>query len=340
MLCAVSGLGAAPVRAIAAPEAQPAASPGRLAPAVLLTHGARNRRVVALTFDDGYNPAACRALVDILERTATPATFFPNSMNVERTPALWQRVAALGFPIGNHTATHPLMPRLTYSNQLAQIAADRRAVEDVIGGPSLLVFRPPYGAFSRGTLVAAREAGYPIVLNWDASFADSSRRPNGRPWPISSYVRAASRGKAGSVVLGHCGSQIDVAALPAVIASYRARGFTFVTVPQLLGLSGATPMYFPAGPTLPGSVVPVPASFAPATGTPATPAPESPAPVSWPVTSPAPWSSPAASRVPWSWPMASPAPGGSMPSSSPTGSPARAAESQRWQSRVRTMPIP
>jgi peptidoglycan/xylan/chitin deacetylase (PgdA/CDA1 family) len=64
-------------------------------------------------------------------------------------------------------------------------------------------------------------------------------------------VRAASRGENGSVVLGHCGSPIDVAALPAVIDACRARGFAFVTVPQLLNLPGAAPMAFPsvAGPS-------------------------------------------------------------------------------------------
>ena len=89
-------------------------------------------------------------------------------------------------------------------------------------------------------------AGYAYVLNWDASFADSSRRRNGRAWPITSYVRAATRGIAGSVILGHCGSAIDLAALPRVIAAYRVRGFSFVTVPQLLGMPGAMPMSFPA----------------------------------------------------------------------------------------------
>ena len=119
------------------------------------------------------------------------------------------------------------------------------ALEAVIGEPSLSVFRPPYGAYSPGTLLAAHAAGYPIVLNWDASFADSSRRPNGQPWPTSSYVRAASQGQNGSVILGHCGSPIDLAALPGVIAAYQARGFSFVTVPQLLNLPGAAPMVFP-----------------------------------------------------------------------------------------------
>jgi peptidoglycan/xylan/chitin deacetylase (PgdA/CDA1 family) len=231
---------------------------GRTA-AVVVTHGARSSKVVALTFDDGYNPKVCGALVDELVETDTPATFFPNSVNVVRAPELWQRVAALGFPIGNHTATHPYLPRLTYLGQVSQISSDRKALERVIGAPSLSVLRPPYGAFSPGTLIAAEATGYPIVLNWDTSFADSSRRPNGRPWPTSSYVRAASRGENGSVILGHCGSSIDVAALPDVIASYRSRGFTFVTVPQLLGMEGAVPMQFPAPPQprLPHGVEPL-----------------------------------------------------------------------------------
>lgn len=244
-------LGASPVAA-GQPPGRPAASlTGMPAPkptgtlsARVVSHGARTGKVVALTFDDGYAPAVCGALVDVLVETQTPATFFPNSVNVVRAPALWRRVAALGFPIGNHTVSHPYLPRLSFQQQWTQIWSDRVALERVIGEPSLAVFRPPYGAYSPGTLIAARAAGYDIVLNWDASFADSSRRPDGKPWPITSYARAASRGTNGSVILGHCGSSIDLAALPAVIASYRERGFTFVTIPELLGLPGAAPMQF------------------------------------------------------------------------------------------------
>jgi peptidoglycan/xylan/chitin deacetylase (PgdA/CDA1 family) len=260
---AMLGAAAVPARAWGPPghtEAEPTGRPL----ASVVSHGPRNRTEVALTFDDGYGPKVCGALVDILVQTQTPATFFPNSVNVVHAPALWRRIAALGFPIGNHSATHPYMPRLTYVGQWSQMWSDRMALEDVIGRRSLSVFRPPYGAYSPGTLIAARATGYPVILNWDTSFADSSRRPNGRPWPTSSYVRAATKGKNGSVILGHCGSPIDVAALPAVIAWYRAHGFTFVTVPELLNLPGAAPMHFtpPPPPAVlpverPGSAIPV-----------------------------------------------------------------------------------
>ena len=223
------------------------AAPG----ARVMFHGPPTRRVVALTFDDGAGSAACAALVSILEETHTPATFFPNAVYVQASPRLWRHIAALGFPIGNHTTSHPLMTRLPYERQLAQITSDRLIVERVLGRRTIPVFRPPYGAFNGTTVRAATAAGYSYVLNWDATFADSSHRRDGSPWPIASYVDAATRGTDGSVILGHCGNRLDVAALRAVIASYRTRGFSFVTVPQLLGLPGAVPMTFPAYPTPP-----------------------------------------------------------------------------------------
>jgi hypothetical protein len=39
----------------------------------------------------------------------------------------------------------------------------------------------------------------------------------------------------------HTSATNTVSALPAIIARYRARGFTFVTVGQLLGMDGPIP---------------------------------------------------------------------------------------------------
>jgi peptidoglycan/xylan/chitin deacetylase (PgdA/CDA1 family) len=154
----------------------------------------------------------------------------------------------LGFPFANHSVSHPYMTRLSYAAQLYQISAARATVERIIGKPMVRVFRPPYGSYNATTLQAAYAAGFPRILLWDTSFADSSRRPGGGLWPLSAYLAAATKGTAGSIILGHCGSPVDYQILAAVIASYRARGFTFVTVPQMLGLAGAAPMVLPDDP--------------------------------------------------------------------------------------------
>jgi peptidoglycan/xylan/chitin deacetylase (PgdA/CDA1 family) len=214
------------------------------ASAVVRTYGSRSVREIALTFDDGWGTANCGKVLDILLATRTPATFLPTLTYVRAAPSFWKRVAALGFPIANHTATHPNLLRLSYAAQLREIASAEAGIEKITGTPMAKVLRPPSGAYNGTTLRAAAAAGYDVVLNWDTTFADTSRRPGGGLWPLSSYQRAASRGIAGSVILGHCGSPVDFAVLARVIAGYRARGFTFVTVPQLLHLPGARTVPF------------------------------------------------------------------------------------------------
>ncbi|MEI7744012.1 MAG: polysaccharide deacetylase family protein [Chloroflexota bacterium] len=224
-------LALAVVVALVAGSAGPA--PARAAD--VLRHGPRHAKLIALTFDDGWGSANCRAVMNILVRTKTAATFFPNAPFVRYNPGLWREIAAYGFPIGNHTTGHPFMTRLDEAAQRRQIESDERIVERVLGIEMLKVLRPPYGMFNAATIRAAHAAGYSLVVNWDTSFADTSRTPDGRFRAMSTYLKRAVRGQSGSVILGHCGSLVDPTILPAVIAHYRARGYTFVTIPSCSG---------------------------------------------------------------------------------------------------------
>lgn len=210
----------------------------------VVSHGSRTVKTIALTFDDGWGTANCQKIVNILEATKTPATFLPNAKWVVAAPTFWRHVAALGFPLANHTYSHPDLTRLSYAAQFAQINSDRLTVERITGKPMVHMLRPPFGAYNTTTRRAAAAAGFPTLLMWDTSFADSSRRTNGGLWPLSAYFRAATKGTDGSVILGHCGSPVDYQILKSVIANYRARGFTFVTIPQMFHLPGAKAMTF------------------------------------------------------------------------------------------------
>jgi peptidoglycan/xylan/chitin deacetylase (PgdA/CDA1 family) len=212
--------------------------------AAVVSHGSRAVKVVALTFDDGWGTANCAKIVNILEATKTPATFLPNAKWVAAAPTFWRHVAALGFPLANHTYNHPDLTRLSYAAQFKEINSDRLAIEKITGKPMVRMLRPPFGAYNTTTRAAAAAAGFPTLLMWDTSFADSSRRPNGGLWPLSAYLKAATKGTDGSVILGHCGSPVDYQILKSVIASYEARGFKFVTIPQLFHLPGAKAMTF------------------------------------------------------------------------------------------------
>lgn len=191
----------------------------------VVTHGSRGARAIALTFDDGY--AHCDDIVRILDRSGVRATFFPNSRYVRWNPRLWRRIAAR-YPIGNHTADHRVMTRLSYAAMLQQLRSDERTIEAITGRPMAKLFRPPYGAYNGSVLVAAHAAGYRTTVLWDIESADTSGATDAQ------VLARAARGTNGSIVLMHCGPSVTTRILGRLIARYRARGFRFVTVRQLL----------------------------------------------------------------------------------------------------------
>jgi peptidoglycan/xylan/chitin deacetylase (PgdA/CDA1 family) len=213
-----------------------------IAYATAVSHGSRATKRIALTIDDGASPKACAAMLEILRRKRVPATFFPVARYVAGAPALWRSIAAQGFPIGNHTYDHPVLTRLSYAHQVAEIVQARRTVEAVTHVRMIRVVRPPTGAYNASVLRAARAAGFGTLLTWDTTFGDTSSRPS-----MVHQIRNAERGRNGSVILMHC-KAISVKTLEPVIDYYLARGFTFVTVPQLLGFKGPVPVFPPIPP--------------------------------------------------------------------------------------------
>ena len=205
-----------------------AATPTAASPAHMVYHGSRDKRVVALTFDDGWGLSQCRHILRTLIAEDAKATFFPNAVYVRNAPHFWRRVAESGFPIGNHTYDHPDLTGLSARAVASQIRRDETAVERVIGRPMIKVLRPPYGAWDATVARVAGSLGYGTMLDWDVPSGDDQGAS------AAGIRRNALRGGRGSVVLMHCGPSATPGVLADVIAGYRARGFHFVTVPELL----------------------------------------------------------------------------------------------------------
>ena len=71
------------------------------------------RRAMAITFDDGPNPAVTPGVLELLARHNVTATFFLIGQRVRAFPALAREIASSGHAIGNHTETHPSLTFLT-----------------------------------------------------------------------------------------------------------------------------------------------------------------------------------------------------------------------------------
>src|SRR5512140_2103956 len=291
-------------------------APGIAQLPVVVFHGPRTDRVIALTFDDGYAPANVRQIFGELTRAGVPATFFVNGAYLRWDPKLWRSIAAAGYPIGNHTVLHEDVRDRPAGQVAADLARNARLVLAATGRPMIPVFRPPYGYHDAASDAAASAAGFPTIVLWDVTGGDASLRATD-----ASVLANASGGRPGSIVLLHAGPSVTPRILPALIAGYRARGFTFVTIPELLGIAMPDPGLQPDGgvsvaPDLGGVVAPTPPAVAPAGddhgGPPAPPAP--PAGAISPNASVAPGDIPAPSTG------ASPPPAGAVTANGPVAS--------------------
>ena len=192
--------------------------------------GVGRRREVALTFDDGPGPYT-QAILRILTRTHTPATFFV----IGRQALLYRRVVAAeardGFEVGDHTETHPLLSALPVALQRAQIVDGARAIaSDAAPFPRL--FRPPYGSFDAATLAVLRATRMLIVL-WTVDTSDYAR-----PGVARIVYSALSGLRPGAIILMHDGGgdrRQTIAALARIIRGLHRRGYRAVTLSQLVG---------------------------------------------------------------------------------------------------------
>jgi peptidoglycan/xylan/chitin deacetylase (PgdA/CDA1 family) len=227
---AAAGPGAPTVRAGEPVDTLPAGvSTAPVATPRVAWHGPREERVVALTFDDGWNPRTLRQVHNVLLRERVPATFFVTGIYVQRAPDLWRRIAASGFGLANHSYLHRDARDLTPRQVALDAIRTAEVVEAATDRPMLGAFRPPYGYRTPAIDAVIAAAGFPAIVMWDVTARDTVRGAT-----VARVVRDASAGRPGSIVLLHAGPGVTARALPAIIARYRARGFRFVTLEELL----------------------------------------------------------------------------------------------------------
>jgi peptidoglycan/xylan/chitin deacetylase (PgdA/CDA1 family) len=191
---------------------------------------------LALTFDDGPNPAWTQRLLDILASHGVHATFFLVGRYAEAQPALVREIVAAGHLVGNHSWSHVNLA-LASSRRIEEELARTSLLLEQIASVPIRYFRPPFGARRPEVLREARRLGMTPVL-WNAMTSDW-KNPSADAI-ASRLIRAIDRlqrhGRAANIVL-HDGSHLDpradrapsLAAAGQLIARYK-RTHRFVTV--------------------------------------------------------------------------------------------------------------
>ena len=187
-------------------------------------------RGYALTFDDGPHAEGTPAVLEILARTGTRATFFLVGEQVQRNPALAREVLAAGHGIGLHCHRHRNLLRLGPRQVREDIERARAAIEDATGASPAL-YRPPYGLPNAAALCLASRRGWRTLL-----WSHWGRDWEARATPQSIAARATDGAREGSVLLLHDADHYGApgswrrtaGALPLLLHRLSARGLDTV----------------------------------------------------------------------------------------------------------------
>jgi peptidoglycan/xylan/chitin deacetylase (PgdA/CDA1 family) len=197
-------------------------------PALAYTSGPA-RKTVALSFDDGPAPDT-PAFVRMLEAQHVPATFFMIGEHVTaQYRGTLRRELRAGDALGDHTYTHPDL--VSSGGVYGQLNRTLQAIRALTGYTSC-VFRPPYGDYNRSVIDIARSLGLATIL-WNVDPSDWAL-----PGVSAIERRVLAQVRPGSIVISHDGGGPrgqTLAAYPYIISALRKRGYSFATVPQLLG---------------------------------------------------------------------------------------------------------
>jgi polysaccharide deacetylase family sporulation protein PdaB len=209
----------------------------------LFRHGNRQLKYIAITFDDGPDPKYTPKILDILKEENVRATFFVVGAHVVKYPEVARRIVEEGHEIGNHTYSHRNLYRLSKEHIIEEIEKAHEAIMLVIGEETHLL-RPPRGMYDSNVVEISHSRRYTIVL-WSLSSQDWAEVSAGT-------VRRSilNNIQNGDILLFHDSGNIvsyeggdrhnTVVALPVIVRELKDMGYQFVTITEMMIISGLT----------------------------------------------------------------------------------------------------
>ncbi len=211
---------------------------------------------IALSFDDGPDPKWTPKILDVLKQKNAKGTFFMIGAEAAENVSVMKRVMREGHEIGNHTYSHPDISEIPPRRLDLEVQLTERLFASKLGVQPLY-FRPPYDIDEEpdtddqaAPIVQIQKDGYTIIGS-KLDTNDWNEHPKKTTAEIVSSILAQLETMKvkpqfrGSIILLHDGGgdrSVTVAALPVLIDTLRARGYTIVPVSNLMGKTTADVM--------------------------------------------------------------------------------------------------
>jgi peptidoglycan/xylan/chitin deacetylase (PgdA/CDA1 family) len=146
-------------------------------------HHTPDASLIALTFDDGPNPAYTPQFLRLLERYGAPAAFFLVGRFAQACPQLVREIADRGHSIGNHTQTHANLAWLPAWRIADELKACQDSILRALGferDAAPVLMRPPFGYRGPQLWSAMRTVGLRGVAMWSLTCYDWKPQPAAR----------------------------------------------------------------------------------------------------------------------------------------------------------------
>ena len=188
---------------------------------------------IALTIDAAWDADKTPFILDTLDKYGVKATFFLCGVWVKQYPEYVKEIAKRGHEIGNHSLTHPHMNRMDSITIQKELSDLDDMLQELTGKRSTL-FRAPFGEYNDTVIKAAHEAGYEVI-QWSRDTVDWKKDRSAQTILDGVLKKLQS----GDIILCHNNGYKIETYLPVLIETAQQKGFSFVTVSELL-LSGET----------------------------------------------------------------------------------------------------
>ncbi len=191
-------------------------------------NGSREEPRIAITIDDCYDAEQIQAALDLCQAYGIHVTFFPIGSAMRNTPSqVWQRMAAEGHEIGNHTWSHKNLTEMNSRQVKYQMLGTQEKLDEMLGYHyPMQVMRAPGGHSSTLVNKAVAAVGYLHTVKWDVSQTDPDK--------------ALEQVQNGSILLFHTRAK-DIRCLEVLVPQLLEKGYECVTVSQLLNLPEIVP---------------------------------------------------------------------------------------------------
>jgi len=211
----------------------PDADPG--APELLKKYGGiyigdTSKKVIYLTFDEGYENGYTSKILDVLRDNNVKAVFFITGPYLKEHQDLVRRMVEEGHTVGNHTIHHPSLPQLSDEQLEEEILGLDRAFKEKFG-KEMKFLRPPKGEYSERTLAISQKLGY-CNLFWSFAYDDWYRdKIRGADYAYQMVMRNLHNG---AILLLHAVSKDNADALDMIIKGAREMGYTIGDINDII----------------------------------------------------------------------------------------------------------